>query len=342
MKDLLNDLKLIINKLRNSNNEDERLILFNDYKMIKEVLELYSEFELPELKNEEYKELEERSNKQKEKITKEIYNNLDYLEELYSKLLESFEIVDMDNLYDNFEDNNMNIYLDFFSKHDNMAKLYTDMVSHNRIKTNEEFGIASSMNIRSLNKQYIFLPAHDNVIAIPHEMGHVYQNSLIDSSTISDSFITEFTSVLMEYRFFDYYEMYDKERTKEIKKKILAGNLFMLFSALSQIQLMKRYKDVFINMELNPKYQDELNSMNLFGIDMRINELYLQYYAIAILLVTNYYHKLNETKNFDIIKEFVINNKDTNLYELLSKNVDINLIPKFINDYLDNNKKASI
>ena len=343
MIELLNDLKLIINKLRSSNNEEERIILFNDYKMIKEVLELYSDFNLPELSNEEYQELIDKSNKQKEVITKEIYNNLDYLEELYNKLLESFESFeefDLDYLYNTYDDNNMNIFLDFFSRNDNMASLYTNMVSHNRIITSEEFGIASSMNIKSLNKQYIFLPETDNIISLPHEMGHIYQNNLIGTSTISDNFLVEFTSVLNEFRFTDYYDIYDKNKAKEIKKKILSTNLFMLFSALSQIELMKRHPDAFINMELNPKYGDELNSMNAFGVDFRTNELYLQYYAISLLLITNIYNKLKDNNDFNIIKDFIIKNKDMGLHDLLTNNVDISLIPYFIKNYMNDNKKA--
>ena len=341
MIELLNDLKEIINKLKSSKNEEERLILFNDYKMIKEVLELYSDFEIPEINSDEYNKLQDKANKSKERITKEIYNNLDYLEELYNKLLETFENIDIENLYENYDDSNMNIFLDFFRNYGNMQELYTKMVSHNQIIVNEEFGIASSMHIKSLDKHYIFLPETDNIISIPHEMGHIYQNSLIDAGTISDNFIVEFTSVLMEYTFLDYYEKYNKDKAHEVKKKILTSNLFMIFSALSQIQLMKRHPDAFINMELNPKYQDELNSMNLFGVDFRTNELYLQYYAISLLLIMKYYYKIKETNNFDVVRDFIIKNKDTNLYELLSNNIDLSLIPNFVNDFIGNNKKAS-
>ena len=341
MIELLNDLKEIINKLKSSNNEEERLILFNDYKMIKEVLELYSDFEIPEINSDEFADLLDKANKSKERITKEIYNNLDYLEELYNKLLETFENIDIENLYENYDDSNMNIFLDFFRNYGNMQELYTKMVSHNQIIVNEEFGIASSMHIKSLDKHYIFLPETDNIISIPHEMGHIYQNSLIDAGTISDNFIVEFTSVLMEYTFLDYYEKYNKDKAHEVKKKILTSNLFMIFSALSQIQLMKRHPDAFINMELNPKYQDELNSMNLFGVDFRTNELYLQYYAISLLLIMKYYYKIKETNNFDVVRDFIIKNKDTNLYELLSNNIDLSLIPNFVNDFIGNNKKAS-
>ena len=341
MIELLNDLKEIINKLKSSNNEEERLVLFNDYKMIKEVLELYSDFEIPEINSDEYDDLLDKANKSKERITKEIYNNLDYLEELYNKLLETFENIDIENLYENYDDSNMNIFLDFFRNYGNMQELYTKMVSHNQIIVNEEFGIASSMHIKSLDKHYIFLPETDNIISIPHEMGHIYQNSLIDAGTISDNFIVEFTSVLMEYTFLDYYEKYNKDKAHEVKKKILTSNLFMIFSALSQIQLMQRHPDAFINMELNPKYQDELNSMNLFGVDFRTNELYLQYYAISLLLIMKYYYKIKETNNFDVVRDFIIKNKDTNLYELLSNNIDLSLIPNFVNDFIGNNKKAS-
>ena len=341
MIELLNDLKEIINKLKSSKNEEERLILFNDYKMIKEVLELYSDFEIPEINSDEFADLLDKANKSKERITKEIYNNLDYLEELYNKLLETFENIDIENLYENYDDSNMNIFLDFFRNYGNMQKLYTKMVSHNQIIVNEEFGIASSMHIKSLDKHYIFLPESDNIISIPHEMGHIYQNSLIDAGTISDNFIVEFTSVLMEYTFLDYYEKYNKDKAHEVKKKILTSNLFMIFSALSQIQLMKRHPDAFINMELDPKYQDELNSMNLFGVDFRTDELYLQYYAISLLLIMKYYYKIKETNNFDVVRDFIIKNKDTNLYELLSNNIDLSLIPNFVNDFIGNNKKAS-
>jgi hypothetical protein len=142
--------------------------------------------------------------------------------------------------------------------------------------------------------------------------------------------------------FQDYYEKYDKEKAREVKKKILSSHLFMLFSVLSQIELMKRHPDAFINMKLNPKYHDELNSISIFGSDLRINELYLHYYAISLLLVITFYHKLKETKDFNIIRNFLIENKDKNLYELLSKNVDLSLISNFINDYLGNNREASL
>ena len=54
-----------------------------------------------------------------------------------------------------------------------------------------------------------------------------------------------------------------------------------------------------------------------------------------------YYYKIKETNNIDVVRDFIIKNKDTNLYELLSNNIDLSLIPNFVNDFIGNNKKAS-
>ena len=169
-------------------------------------------------------------------------------------------------------------------------------------------------------------------------MGHVYQSELVNKDNY---FIVEFLSIFMELLFMDYYANIDIDTSKIMKNNFISNLFFLLLNNLSQIELMKRFNNAFINMDLNEEYRIEFNSISLFPSNNKKQELYLQYYGIGLLLAINFYYKYKENHDFNEIKEFIIKNKDSNLNDLINNYVDISLVDRFINDYFNDDIKAS-
>lgn len=336
MNPFLNDLKLVIDKYQKSSSLEDKLLCYKDYKALRELLLTYLDSDIPYIDIDIKEEFDNILDIDKMFVTKEVDSNKELLSDLYTKILDHISGFDIEEDFNQEIDSN-EVFMNFFNSFDNMKELYQELLNNNGIQVDEEYTVPTTLSFDSIKKEYILLPPNKYLQSLPHEMGHIYQNKYVKKDNY---LIVEFLSILMELLFMDYYSNIDTSKGN-ILKGTFKSNLFFLFlNTSSQLELMKRFPDAFINMDMNPDYRIEFNSINLFSSNMSKQELYLQYYGIGFLLAINYYYKYKETNDFNIIKEFIINNKDNNLSNLLS-NIDISLIDRFMNDYFNNDKKAS-
>lgn len=335
MERFLNDLKLVINKYQNSSSNEEKLLCYKDYTALRELLLTYLDSDIPYIDILNKEDLDQTFNKEKAFITGEIDNNKELLSYLYTKILDYIPSFDIEETIENQVNNE--IFKTFFNSFDNMNELYQKLLDSDGIQVNEDYTIPTTLSFDSINKSYILLPPNRYLQSLPHEMGHIYQNKLIKKDNY---LIEEFLSILMELLFIDYYSNIDINTSNLLKDGFKSNLFFLLLNTSAQLELIKRFPDSFINMDLNPDYRVEFNSINLFPCNISKQELYLQYYGIGFILAINYYYKYKENNDFNTIKEFIINNEDNNLNTLLS-NVDLSLIYRFMNEYFSNDKKAS-
>ena len=337
MIELLNDLKIILDRYKEASNLEEEALCYKDYKAITDLLSNLDNLNFQSVQFEKKDDYVKIINKDKNYVTKEMYDNRLLLGSLYNRLIDSISSEFDEEEYD-VPSNQREVLINFFKQY-NIDKIFIDMLDNNKILVDDNFVSPTTLIFKSINKKYILVSNDKELDALSHEMGHIIESDIIQED---NHIMLEFISTLIEILFIDYYQKIDSETANTMKNNFVSKLFYLMLSLLPQIEIMKRHSDAFINMSLNNKYRDEYNSMTLFGNYIRDNELYQQYYAIGLLLSISFYYKLKNGGTLDEVIEFVKNNKNTNLHDLLSNNIDLSLLDNFVNDFLNNKKKASI
>ncbi len=334
MIELLNDLKLIITKYKETNDLNDKALCYRDYTYITDLLSTLDNPNFQSIQFDKKDYYEKIINKDKSYITKEIYDNRLLLESLYNRLIDSISPEVDEEEYD-VPSNHREILINFFKQY-HIDNIFIDMLDNYKILEDDNFVSPTTLLFKSINKKYILLSRDKEIDALPHEMGHIIESDIIQED---NHVMLEFISTLMELLFIDYYQKIDSKTANIMKSNFVSKLFYLMLSLLPQIEMMKRHSDAFTNMSLNNKYRDEYNSMTLFSNYIYDNELYQQYYAIGLLLSINFYYKLKKDNNLDGVIKFVRDNKNKSLYDLLSNNIDLSLLDNFINDFLGNNKR---
>ena len=279
-------------------------------------------------------------------INKQIYENLDILENLYYCILNEIYKYNLSLERGNFNLNeiDLDIYNDFFKNYGNMLEEFRKIIDTEHLFIIDGNDIASTINLRSINKQYMFISVNDPIYtlsSIAHEMGHIHAMNITYDNRINDyHFLLEFMSILIEDLFSDYYEIFDKEISNYKKRIKMISYYLIIREALMQIRLMKKYPDAFIKLELNPKYKEELDKMINHDYDHKRYSLYAQFYAIGFILAKNYYYQLKYTNDFNEIEKFYIEqNCKNNLSELLNNYVDMGSIKQYLYENFNQKQK---
>ena len=346
-KIIKDDLIELLNRYKRAKTDREKIKCAKDLSNIFDAAELLqsdikSNITIPANLVYMFSQLDELMVKEKDDITKQIYNNLDTLEELYTTFLNEFNKYGFtyNNLIIN-KDIDIDLYHNFFKRFGNMDDEFNKVINNEQLFMVEGNHAGSTINFKVLDKQYVFVPI-DNYIytarAIAHEMGHVHAFNITYDDNIDDyNFLTEFMSFLIELSFFNYEEA-NIDRQNNINLIFVLG--LLVYQSLGQVRLMKKYPNAFTTFKLNPKYEKELDEiLSKLNYKYQRTSLYSQIYTIDYLLAFSFYYQLKYGVDFNEIEKFYIENTCKNDLKSILSNIDMDAFRQYLQELY--NKKRS-
>ena len=278
--------------------------------------------------------LEDLLKEERNAFTKQIYDHLDELEDLYLTFIREIRKYGFEYKDTNLEkDVDLDNFYEFFKQFGNMSEEFKKIISNDQLFIVEGNNAGSSINFKVLNKQYVFISLNDFAFAsrgLAHEMGHVHAFNITYDDKVDDfNFMTEFMSFLIELSFINYE---NSGLTNQDNINIICILGLLVYQSLGQIRLMKKYKDAFQSFKLNPKYEKELDKLCMVDYKHHRDELYSQIYTIDYLLAINFYYQLKYGVDFNDIEKFYIENSCKNDLTTLLNNIDMNAVKQYLNE----------
>ena len=346
-KVIKDDLIELLSRFKKTKNEKEKIQCAKDLSNIFDTADLIqsdinSKITIPADLVFMLSNLEELMKKEKDDITKQIYDNLDTLEEIYTAFLDEFNKYGFKYKNINtYNDIDFDMYHNFFKQFGNMDEEFNKVINNERLFMVEGNHAGSTINFKVLDKQYIFIPINNYIYAakaLAHEMGHVHAFNITYNDNIDDyNFLTEFMSFLIELSFFNYEEA-NIDRQNNINLIFVLG--LLVYQSLGQVKLMKKYPDAFTTFKLNPKYEKELNEiLSKLNYNYQRTSLYSQIYTIDYLLAFSFYYQLKYGVDFNEIEKFYIENTCKNDLKSILNNIDMDAFRQYIQELY--NKKRS-
>ncbi len=339
---LKRDANSILEKFNKERDESKKRQYAYDYMGINDMLsrfffdnnlnisnDIYSSFIYKQVKDDE----------EKEYITKQIYSNLSKLETIYSNFLEVFKHIDYSKIITKEEklEFDLNILKDFF-KSINLDNELSNILKNNRLFFFDRNNVASSVTLKSIDKQYVFLTKDNNFSGMKmfsHEMGHIHASNITKDIEVKDNnFLNEFMSIMFENLFLNYIKDINSQIGFEENLQNLMGIYMIVSQAHNQIILMQSINDIFIKMELNPIYQELYNNINRRKIDNKSNSLKLQYYALGSLLSLTF---IKNNINLKQINNFYKDNINNNLNYIINY-ISISDLNEYVLDSFNRDK----
>ena len=278
--------------------------------------------------------LEESLKEERDDFTKQIYDHLDELENLYLTFIREIRKYGFEYKDTNLEEDlDLDNYYEFFKQFSNMAEEFKKIISNEQLFIVEGNNAGSTINFKVLNKQYVFISLNDFAFAsrgLAHEMGHVHAFNITYDDKVDDfNFMTEFMSFLIEL---SYINSENSKLTNQDNINVIYILGLLVYQSLGQVRLMKKYKDAFQTFRLNPKYEKELDKLCMVNYKHHRNELYSQIYTIDYLLAINFYYQLKYGVDFNDIEKFYIENSCKNDLSTLLKNIDMDAVKQYLNE----------
>ncbi len=339
-KILKDDVLELVKRFNRAKNEREKVLCAKDLANIFDAAEMMqsdikAKISLPKELAIALANLDNEMEKEKDDITKQIYEKLDTLEKIYDTFLDEFRKYGFK--YDfkkEYHDVDLDMYHDFFKQFGNMDEEYTKILNNEQLFMTEGNHAGSTINFQVLDKQYVFVSINDYIYAakgLAHEMGHVHAFNITYNDNVDDyNFLTEFMSFLIELCFFNYEDA-NLSNQNNINLIFVMG--LIVYQSLGQIKLMKRHPDAFINFKLNPKYEKELDEiLSKLNYNHHKDSLYSQLYAIDYLLAFNFYYQLKYGVDFNEVDKFYIENTCKNNLSDLLKYIDMDAIKQYLNE----------
>ena len=348
---LQKDAGEIYEKFKKEKDEKKKVEYAYDYLGIKDMIYhfvshdklLEVPYEIKVAFDKKQKEIQET----KRNITEQVYANLDQLEKIYESFMGSFLKIDFSRVDSRNELGtfDMNILNDFFQEYQ-LGEEFQKVMHGERVFMVDDENIASSVTLKSIGKNYLFLSKNDNfsgMKTLTHEMGHLYANNLENNTQVT-TFVDEFMSILMEHLFLIYSEKdnYAEAHCQAIKDCMTY--YMVIRQAYCQVILMKNNPDVFYDMQLNPYYRSTLYRM-LSGIpyDDKRETLKLHYYALGFLLTATFYEKLKDGRmSLEDIEKFYLINYHSNDLTSLIKNISLTDVEDYVINVFNPNTKMKV
>ena len=338
------DFLELIKRYKRAKTDKEKILCASDFYNIVDaanILNCNIEAEFPG-EIEIISQLEKSINEERDNVTKQIYDHLDELEELYLTFIR--EIRKYGFKYNDTNHNKgivLDNYYEFFKQFGNMDEEFKKTVNNNRLFFTHGENAGSTINYKVLNKQYVFISLNDFAYAargLAHEMGHVHAFNITFDDKIDDyNFMTEFMSFLIELSYVNYE---NSELTNQDNINVIYILGLLVYQSLGQVRLMKKHKDAFQTFVLNSKYKEELDTLCRVNYDCCRNELYSQLYTIDYLLAISYYYQLKYGVDFNEIEKFYIENNCKNDLSTILKYIDMGAVKQYLNElHYDRQKK---
>ncbi len=342
------DIQELLKRYKRAKSEKEKILCVKDLSNIFDAaLKMQSEVNLkmqvPTELAQNLAMLDDLMKNEKDDITKQIYDNLDTLENIYTTFLKEFrkyhftyKKIERDECVD------LDVFHNFFKQFGNMDQEFTNIINKEYLFLTEGHGAGSAINFKILDKQYIFVSVNDFVSAstgLSHEMGHVHAFNITYDNNIDDyNFLTEFMSFLIEICYFNY-----EQSNLSVQDNIdfIYVVALLVYQSLIQIELMKKHPDAFVTFKLNSKYEEEFNKMRgNFNYEHHKNSLYSQIYSIDYLLAFNFFYQLKYGVDFNEIEKFYIENNCKNDLSSILKNIDMDAIKQYLQELYDQKKRS--
>lgn len=338
-KILKDDVLELIKRYKRAKNDREKIQCANDFSNLLDAAEEFHcdinfKAEIPGELAIMIQNLENALKEERDDLTKQIYDHLDELENIYLDFIH--EILKYGFEYKNtnvVKDLDLDKYYEFFSQYGNMGEEFKKVLNKEQLFIVEGNNSGCTINFKVLDKQYVFISLNDYAFAsrgLAHEMGHVHAFNITYDDNIDDfNFMTEFMSFLIEL---SYINSDEAELSNQDNINVIYILGLLIYQSLGQVRLMKKYPDAFKSFKLNPKYEKELDELCRVNYKHHRNELYSQLYTIDYLLAINYYYQLKYGVDFyDVEKFYIENSCKNNLGELL-KHIDMDAVKQYLNE----------
>ena len=346
-KIIKDDILELIRRFKRAKNDKEKILCASDLSDILDAAGIFDcdinfETAVPTEFAISLSKLEDALKEERDNFTKQIYDHLDELENLYLTFIREFRKYDFTYI-DTKSDKDIGLdhYYEFFNQFGNMADEFRKILNNERLFIIDDNKRGCTINFKMLDKQYIFIPSNNFGFAartIAHEMGHVHAFNITFDDKIDDyNFMTEFMSFLIELSYVNYE---NSELTNQDNINVIYILGLLVYQSLGQVRLMKKHKDAFQTFVLNSKYKEELDTLCRVNYDCCRNELYSQLYTIDYLLAISYYYQLKYGVDFNEIEKFYIENNCKNDLSTILKYIDMGAVKQYLNElHYDRQKK---
>ena len=347
MERILYDAAKVLEVFNKENNPLRKSQYAYDYLGINDMLTVFfnraNKLEIPKEILMAFYAKKESIEHEKTHITKQIYANLDKLEALYDTFITHFFTIDFSRV--SFTDKK--VYFDYsilksFFKKIQLEEEYLKTINSGRLFFLDKDNVASSVTLKSINKQYVFLSkdnTFDGMKMFAHEMGHLHASNITFNSFKQDKgFLNEFMSIYFENMFLENSDV-DTDILHKEKINSIMGFFIIIKQALSQIMLMKNFDDAFVDMCLNPAYKELLDSLSSTQYSSKRNTLELQYYALGYLLSISF---LKRKMSIAEVENFYKNNFDSHNLSSILDYISIEDIYKYIDEVFNVKEKIKV
>lgn len=346
-KIIKDDILELIKRFKRAKNDKEKILCASDLSNILDAAGIFDcdinfETAIPTEFATSISKLEDVLKEERDNFTKQIYDHLDELENLYLTFIREFRKYDFTYI-DTKSDKDIELdhYYEFFNQFGNMTDEFRKILNNERLFIIDGNKGGCTINFKRLDKQYIFIPSNNFGYAarsIAHEMGHVHAFNITYDDKVDDfNFMTEFMSFLIEL---SYINSENSELTNQDNINVICILALLVYQSLGQIRLMKKYPDAFETFKLNPKYEKELDELCKVKYKFHRDELYSQIYTIDYLIAINFYYQLKYGVDFNDIEKFYIENNCKNDLPTLLKNIDMDAVKQYLNElHYDRQKK---
>lgn len=345
MKDiLLKDAKELLQLFKQEQDIERRKQIAYDFMGIIDMLKKFFMEEgplvIPKEFNKYFQMKKNDVDKDRENVNNQIYNNLNRLEKIYTDFLNHFvtldfanyEMVEVEEKYDE------EVLDNFFEKY-SLTDEYKRIVDGDRLFFFKNYDVASSVTLRSIDKQYMYLhfgDSFDDMKYFAHEMGHMHANNILGNDEKRHvGFLNEFMSITFENLFILNSNVDENIRRKAVVNNIM-GSYMIVRQALAQLYLMEQYNDAFEKMDLNLIYKNILDKICSVPSKTKRESLELQFYALGFLLAITF---IKKNMCFEEIDKFFIDNYDLNDLNKILDFIDINLVNEFLTECINGKGK---
>jgi len=342
------DIDKILKIYKKTNKESIKKECVNDLIKIRDIISDYFPLESSLIIPSEMKELcyecEKKNDENNEMIQKQIIDNSTLLKNIYDKVIDSFKNYNLEwvECKGNEDDFNLGIYSDFLKNYPGFFEIFTKILKDNHLVFIDNSDDSFCYRLMSTNEEYIFLCLDDIIMskaALAHEIGHVYQNKITFDVDLKEyNLLDEFTSILMELLFIDYYFEINKSESEYM---VMNGAYIwedIFKCARAQLELLDRHDDAFENFEVNEKYSNEFNEICNSESNGK-DDLYIHFYTIGFLCAISFFYLLKYGIDFNEVDKFFIkNNESNNLTKILKNDIDLGIFNQYLRDYITKNK----
>ena len=329
------DINRILRIYNKSDDENTKIDCANDLYRISEITqEIFPDEEAYYLTPEMDKLLEKAKAKERQSL-RQIYNliinNIDLLKNIYKIVFDILSSYDNKRINTSCVDSlNIPLIYNFFKEYPQLYNFFDKTLRGNHIVFVNDIVNSFCYCLYSLKESNIFISSDEGFMinpALVHELGHAYQDKLDDYNSSKElHLLIEFIPLLIELLFINY----SQDMNNNFMNYELQSFSQYIRIALTQLNLITKYKDAVKGFEINQRYRRELDASCPYSYSDKYS-LCMQWYATNFLLAISYFYKMRNGLSFNEIKKFYKENS-LNIFEILN-HIDINLVSKFLEDY---------